>query len=113
MFNKRAGVFYQGVKSQQLLLECAPDLMSTEYFKNYWFLVSVHPSSFGCMPQVAKHERNARVAQGNSQVRLKLTMNQYCFITLTLFSKLIVTSNPLKAYRHAFKWLHHMISMCP
>ena len=74
----------QGVKSQQLPLECAPDEHRI-FFKNNWFLVSVHPLSFGCVPQVAKHERNVRVAQVNSQVRLKLTMNEYCFMTLTLF----------------------------
>ena len=29
-----------------------------------WHLVSVHPSSFGCMREVAKHERSVRVARG-------------------------------------------------
>jgi len=39
-----------------------------------------------------------------------LTMNQYCFITLSLFYQILVSSNTLKADRRAFQWLHCVIS---
>ena len=39
-------------------------------------------------------------------------INNYCFITLTLFHPILVSPNPLKTYRHAFQWLHCVISVC-
>ena len=50
----------------------------------------------------------------HNSTKCKLTMNQPLLFyntntILTNFSSL----NPLKAYRHAFQWLHHVIRMCP
>ena len=65
-------------------------------FKN-WFTVSVRPSSYGCMRQVAKHEGSVSSTKSN----------------LTLFYRILVPQNPLKAYKHAFQWLHCVISVSP
>ena len=45
--------------------------ISEEGKANYWFMVSVRPLSYGCIWEVAKHERSIRVsAQGENHVRL-------------------------------------------
>ena len=37
---------------------------------NNWFVVSVCPSSYGCLREVAEHERSVTVAGGDSRVPL-------------------------------------------
>ena len=37
---------------------------------NNWFIVNERPSSYGCTREVAKHETSAKVARGDSRVRL-------------------------------------------
>ena len=39
-----------------------------------------------------------------------LTMNQYWFITLALFYRILICPNSLKADRHAFQWPHCVIN---
>ena len=41
-------------------------------YKNYYFMASALPSSYGCTREAVKHERSVRVARSGSRVRLWL-----------------------------------------
>ena len=41
-----------------------------------WFMLRVCTSSYGCTGEVGEHERNVRVAQGDSQEQLTFMMAQ-------------------------------------
>jgi len=67
--------------------------------------MSVHNSSFLRARDLRKCIHNSTDAP------LPCTNNNYCFITVTLFYQILVSPNPLKAYRHALRRLHHITCM--
>lgn len=46
-------------------------------YNYYWFMVSMHPSSYGCTQEVAKHNKSVKVAQGNSLVFFIIYINSF------------------------------------
>ena len=79
------------------------------------------------MRELAKYERSERTAQGDSRVQLKLLEGlatsqahpqldrraaaNHETTVLQHRHQTLVSLNPLKAYRHAFQWLHCVISV--